>query len=232
MLDRFAIALLALIFVSCRSEGATEAAPAPEPGQSASARAADVAAPPTVVFLGDSLTAGLGLAESEALPALIQQEIERAGTGHRVINAGRSGDTTAGGLSRIDWYLRDSVNIAALVIGLGSNDAMRGLPLESIEENLVALARRARARDPELPILLWEMKTFPNMGQSYGDAYTAVFRRVADAERLVLIDFPLADVAGIPELNQPDGIHPTAEGTRKVAARIWAALEPVLKRER
>jgi acyl-CoA thioesterase-1 len=181
------------------------------------------------VFLGDSLTAGLGLSESEAVPSLIQAEIDRASLGYRVINAGRSGDTTAGGLSRIDWYLRDSVDLRVLVIGLGSNDAMRGLPLASVEENLRAIVQRTRAKYPSVPILLWEMKTFPNMGADYGDAYAGLFRRVAESEKLRLIDFPLVDIAGKPELNQPDGIHPTAAGASKVAARIWLALRPVLQ---
>jgi acyl-CoA thioesterase I len=225
---RLLIALLCIVLPSCertpagRSEAKQSSAPAATAASPSSGRE------PALVFLGDSLTAGLGLAESEAIPSLIQGEVDRAGLSYRVINAGRSGDTSAGGLSRIDWYLRDSVDLRVLVIGLGSNDAMRGLPLASVEENLRAIVQRTRAKYPAVPILLWEMKTFPNMGADYGDAYSALFRRVADSEKIHLIDFPLADVAGHPELNQPDGIHPTAEGATKVAARIWQALRPVL----
>jgi acyl-CoA thioesterase I len=215
--------LLVLISLSgCQSKPATKAEP------SASVSAPSSGREPAVVFLGDSLTAGLGLSESQALPSLIQQQIDQVGLNYRVINGGRSGDTSAGGLARIDWYLRDTVDLRVLVIGLGSNDAMRGLPLSTVEENLRAIVQRVRAKHPKVPILLWELKTFPNMGADYGDAYTALFRRVAESERLRLIDFPLADVAGKPDLNQPDGIHPTAEGTKQVAARVWQALEPVL----
>jgi len=218
--------LLLTLAQGCQSKPATKE----EPRAAASASAAAPASgrEPAVVFLGDSLTAGLGLSEKEALPSLIQEQIDQAGLNYRVINGGRSGDTSAGGLARVDWYLRDSVDLRVLVIGLGSNDAMRGLPLSSVEENLRAIVQRVRARHPNVPILLWEMKTFPNMGADYGDAYAALFRRVAETEKLRLIEFPLADVAGKPELNQPDGIHPTAEGTKQVAARVWQSLRPVL----
>ncbi|MET0410829.1 MAG: arylesterase [Polyangiaceae bacterium] len=218
--------LVLILLQGCQSKPAAEAEPTA--AASASASAASSGREPAVVFLGDSLTAGLGLSESQALPSLIQQQIDQAGLSYRVINGGRSGDTTAGGLARVDWYLRDTVDLRVLVIGLGSNDAMRGLPLSTVEENLRAIVQRVRAKHPSVPILLWELKTFPNMGADYGDAYTALFRRVAESEKLRLIDFPLADVAGKPELNQPDGIHPTAEGTKQVAARVWQSLEPVL----
>lgn len=220
--------LVLIVLQGCQSKPAAEAEPTVLASASASASTASSGREPAVVFLGDSLTAGLGLSESQALPSLIQQQIDQAGLKYRVINGGRSGDTTAGGLARVDWYLRDTVDLRVLVIGLGSNDAMRGLPLSTVEENLRAIVARVRAKHPNLPILLWELKTFPNMGADYGDAYTALFRRVAESEKLRLIDFPLADVAGKPELNQPDGIHPTAEGTKQVAARVWQALRPVL----
>lgn len=222
---RVLTALLVLMLLqACQQQPAVKQ----EQPAAASTSAASSAREPAVVFLGDSLTAGLGLSESQALPSLIQQQIDQAGLHYRVINGGRSGDTTAGGLGRVDWYLRDSVDLRVLVIGLGSNDAMRGVPLSTIEENLRAIVQRTRAKHPEVPILLWELKTFPNMGADYGDAYTALFRRVAEQDKLRLIDFPLADVAGRPELNQPDGIHPTAEGTKQVAARVWQSLRPVL----
>jgi acyl-CoA thioesterase I len=218
--------LVSTLLLSCQGKPASREEPGP--ASSASASAPSSGREPAVVFLGDSLTAGLGLAEKEALPALIQQQIDQAGLKYRVINGGRSGDTSAGGLARVDWYLRDAVDLRVLVIGLGSNDAMRGLPLSTVEENLRAIVQRVRARHPDIPILLWELKTFPNMGADYGDAYTALFHRVAESDKLRLIDFPLADVAGKPELNQPDGIHPTAEGTKQVAARVWQSLRPVL----
>ncbi|HEU4581698.1 MAG TPA: GDSL-type esterase/lipase family protein, partial [Polyangiaceae bacterium] len=183
---------------------------------------------PAIVFLGDSLTAGLGLAQDEALPARIQQRLDAAGLTYRSINAGRSGDTSAGGLARIDWYFREQIDLRALVIGLGSNDAMRGLSLTSLEENLQQLIRRTRERKPSAQIFLWALQTFPNLGPEYARQYAEVFPRVAAREHVTLIPFPLADVAGHPDLNQEDGIHPTAEGTELVAERIWAVLKPAL----
>jgi acyl-CoA thioesterase-1 len=184
---------------------------------------------PTVVLLGDSLTAGLGLERDEALPALLQKEVDAAALRYRVIDAGRSGDTTAGGLSRIDWYLREPETLRAVVIGLGSNDAMRGVPVETIEQNLRAIVQRVRARAPKARLLLWQLHTFPNMGAEYGQAFAGLFERVAESEKLELIPFPLADVAGKPELNQADGVHPTREGTKRVAERVWTSLRPVLE---
>jgi acyl-CoA thioesterase-1 len=225
-----AVALVSAALVSACLHGGCEAnvPAAPAPRSTAAVAPETTPAVPAIVFLGDSLTAGLGLPEDEALPARIQQRLDGARLGFRAINAGRSGDTTAGGLARLDWYFRDSLNLHALVIGLGSNDAMRGLSLESMEENLKQIIRRARERRPELKILLWELETFPNMGRDYARQYAAVFARVAESERVILIPFPLRDVAGRPELNQDDGIHPNNEGTQKVADRVWAALLPQL----
>lgn len=220
------VALLVGFGLACREDAAPGGGP---PSAPAARPAADqVAAAPAIVFLGDSLTAGFGLSEREALPALIEERLQGEGRRFQVINAGRSGDTTAGGLARIDWYLRDSIPLHTLVIGLGSNDAMRGLPIESMEDNLVQIIRRTRERKPGAKILLWELRTFPNLGAEYARAYAAVFPRVAERENAALVPFPLEAVAAQPELNQADGIHPNAEGTRRVADRVWAALRPVL----
>jgi len=194
----------------------------------ASAQPGPDAGAPAIVFLGDSLTAGLGLAQNEALPARIQQRLDAAGLPYRAINAGRSGDTSAGGLARIDWYFREQIDLRALVIGLGSNDALRGLSLSSMEENLQQLIRRTREHKPAAQIFLWALETFPNLGPDYAREYAAVFPRLSEREHVTLIPFPLADVAGHPELNQNDGIHPSAEGTELVADRIWAVLKPAL----
>jgi acyl-CoA thioesterase-1 len=217
---------VALGLGACDTEGNNPPPSAPPRAEQASA---DAPAPqPAIVFLGDSLTAGLGLSEAEALPARIQARIDAEHLGYRVINAGRSGDTTAGGLARLDWYFRDSVELYAIVIALGSNDAMRGLSLESMEGNLRQIIRRTHEKKPKTKVLLWALKTFPNMGPDYAGAYESVFPRVAETENATLIPFPLEDVAGRPELNQSDGIHPTPEGTEKVAARVWSALYPLL----
>ena len=179
---------------------------------------------PAIVFLGDSLTAGRGLAASEAAPALIEKKLQAAGKQYRVINAGRSGDTTAGGLARLDWYLREEVQPEVLVIGLGSNDAMRGLAIDEMKKNLRTIVERARAFNPDMQIFLYQMYTFPNLGREYAGAFEKMFAEIAKETRITLLPFPLKDVAGKAELNQPDGIHPTAEGTRIMAENIWQAL--------
>lgn len=219
------LALLTTCSWGCQDQQSAraQAATVPESSPEASPERA-----PSVVFLGDSLTAGLGLPEREAWPALIQERLDQEKRAYRVVNAGRSGDTTAGGLARVDWYLRDEVDLRALVIALGSNDGMRGLPLDAMEENLRQLIQKTRARKPRAKIFLWQLETFPNMGKEYATAYRSVFPRVAESEKVILIPFPLEEVAGHPELNQEDGIHPNALGTRKVAERIWAALTPHL----
>ncbi len=183
---------------------------------------------PALVFLGDSLTAGFGLGAEQAVPALIQGEVDRANLDLRVVNAGRSGDTTAGGKSRVDYYLRPEVAPRALVVWLGANDVMRGLPVAQIEANLRAIVQRAHAFRRDLPVFLVQMRAFPNMGADYAREFEAIYPRIAKDEDATLVPFPMADVAGRPELNQPDGIHPTAEGTRKVADELWRALSPRL----
>jgi acyl-CoA thioesterase-1 len=195
-------------------------ATAPEPGAGATPEAAK----PTLVILGDSLTAGFGLAADQAYPALLQAESDKAGLGLRVVNAGRSGDTTAGGASRVDYYLRPEVAPRGLVVWLGGNDIMRGLPVEEIEKNLRAIIEKARAFDAELPVFLVQMRAFPNLGKDYGASFEDIYPRLAKETKAILVPFPMEGVAGDPAMNQPDGIHPTAEGTRKVAAAIWKGL--------
>jgi acyl-CoA thioesterase-1 len=218
------LAALALV-VACSKQNA----PVPSGGEPESDDEKSPAVTrPSVVFLGDSLTAGRGLSEDQAVPALIQAKLDAAGLDYRVVNAGRSGDTTAGGLARLDWYLRDNVDARLLVIGLGSNDAMRGIGLDAIETNLRGIVRHIQKVRPATKILLWELQTFPNMGPEYGQAYNDLFKRVATEEKVTLVPFPLAGVAGKPELNTNDGIHPNAEGSRIVADNIWKTLSPLL----
>jgi acyl-CoA thioesterase-1 len=241
--------LLLLGITACRGDAPSRAAP-PRPSQStpsqgtpsqgtpsqgtpaqgvpAQSTPTAQQAAPALVFLGDSLTAGHGLAASESLPARIEARLTREGLKYRVINAGRSGDTSAGGLARLPWYLRKDQRVAAIVIGLGSNDAMRGLPLAELENNLRRMVRTIRAFDPGIQVLLFQMHTFPNMGREYADAYSELFPRVARSEGIPLLPFPLEGVAGVPALNQADGIHPTAEGTQRMADNVWRALAPHL----
>ncbi len=218
---RIRIALLLVALAACRGGDDRERA-APPPAPPADRR-------PAIVFLGDSLTAGLGLSADEAVPARIAARIDAAGLPLRVVNGGRSGDTSAGGLARLAWYLRPEVGMAALVVNLGSNDALRGLSLVELEKNLTAIVTRARAAVPSAPVLLVELETFPNMGAEFTAAYRQIFPRVARATGAILVPFPLREVALDPALVQPDGVHPNAAGAEKMADTMWPTLEPVLR---
>jgi len=180
--------------------------------------------PPVVVFLGDSLTAGFGLSESEAYPALLADLLAERGTPIRAVNAGVSGDTSAGGLSRIDWVLKSGPQV--VVVALGANDGLRGLPLASIEANLAGIVVRARAAGAR--VLLAGMLMPPNYGGEYATGFAAIFPRVAKEHGGPLVPFLLDGVAGHPELNQADGIHPTAEGQRVVARNVFPYLAQLL----
>jgi acyl-CoA thioesterase I len=182
---------------------------------------------PAVVFLGDSLTAGYGLPSDEAFPALIQQKIEAAGLDFRVVNAGVSGDTSAGGRRRIDWLLRQP--IAVLVLGLGANDMLRGLDLAELRANLRAIIDATRAAHPNARILITGMRAAPNLGARYAADFDDVYRALAEETDAELLPFLLEGVAGDRALNQLDGIHPTAEGHRIMADAIWKVLRPLLR---
>lgn len=187
------------------------------------------AAPATknILVLGDSISAGWGLEPSQAYPALIQDKIEAKGWPFRVINAGQSGDTSAGGLNRLDWLLRSPVEV--LVLELGGNDGLRGLPPEVTQKNLQAIIDRTKAKYPRAKIVVAGMMVPPNMGRGYGEKFNAIFPELAKRNGAALIPFVLEGVGGVRDLNLPDGIHPTAKGHQIVAANVWKALEPLLK---
>ena len=187
------------------------------------------AAPPArvILFLGDSITAGYGLDISQAYPALIQQKIDAQQWPFKVVNAGQSGDTTAGGVNRIDWLLRSRIDV--LVLELGANDGLRGVPADTILKNLQAIIDRVKTKYPAAKIIIAGMKVPPNMGNSYSKAFESVFPSVAKKNNAPLIPFILEGVGGVSELNQPDGIHPTVRGQQMVAANVWKVLEPVLR---
>ncbi len=179
----------------------------------------------TVAFLGDSLTAGLGLPESQAYPALIQARLAREGRHWKVLNAGVSGDTTAGGLARLDWLYKQKVDV--LVVALGANDGLRGLPLKETEGNLRAILRRGRKEGSRLVLVGMQMPE--NLGPDYRKGFAALFPRLAKEEGVPLIPFLLEGVAMDSSLNQADGIHPNEAGARRVAETVWKGLEPLLK---
>jgi acyl-CoA thioesterase-1 len=180
-----------------------------------------------ILILGDSITAGYGLEPDESFPALLQKKIDARGWQFRVINAGQSGDTSASGLARLDWLLKNRVDV--LVLELGGNDGLRGLPPENTRKNLQAIIDRTRERYPEARVIIAGMKVPPNMGRDYAARFEAIFRDLAKQNKAVLIPFILEGVGGLRELNLSDGIHPTAKGQEIVAQNVWKALEPVLK---
>lgn len=183
----------------------------------------------TIVFFGNSLTAGYGLEPSEAFPAIIQQRIDSLGLPYRVVNAGISGETSAGGKGRIDWLLKQPVDI--FVLELGANDGLRGINPKETYQNLAAIIDKVREKNPEVEIVLAGMQMPPSMGQRFTTEFREVFARLAEEKDAALIPFILEGVAGEKELNQGDGVHPTVEGQKILADNVWEVLEPVLNDE-
>jgi acyl-CoA thioesterase-1 len=179
---------------------------------------------PRIVFLGDSLTAGLGIAPDEAYPALIGRRLRASGFQYEVLNAGVSGDTSAAGLRRLEWSLKGPVEV--LVVALGANDGLRGLPVTELQRNLATIIERARAR--HVAVLLAGMEAPPNFGAAYTEQFRAVYTALAKRYDVPLIPFFLEGVAGVPGLNQADGIHPNRAGHRATADLVWRQLEPML----
>ena len=226
MIRAGAILFLTLISACAPAERAPDTAQTPV-ATSAPAAPAPVAARPRIVALGDSLTAGLGLSQGEAYPALLQQRLDREGLRYEVVNAGVSGDTSAGGLRRVDWALEGDVKV--LIVALGGNDALRGLPVEQLRDNLREIITRARQRG--IKVILAGMEAPPNFGAGYTAAFRQTYQDLAKDHDVVLLPFLLDGVAGLPHMNQTDGIHPTAAGAQKVADNVWAALQPLVKTE-
>ena len=179
-----------------------------------------------ILFVGTSLTAGLGVGAEQAYPSLLQQKIDSLGLSYRVVNAGESGGTSAGGLGRIDWLLRQPVSV--LVLELGANDGLRGQSTAALSNNLQAIVDRTIAGYPEAKIVIVGMEALPNMGRDYTGDFRKVFVDLARTNDAALVPFLLDGVGGVEELNQADGIHPTAAGHRILAANVWRVLRPVL----
>ena len=179
-----------------------------------------------IIFAGTSLTAGLGIDPDSAYPRLIQDKIDSAGLDYESMNAGVSGETTAGLLQRLDWLLRGDFDV--FVIESGANDGLRGVAVEAIESNLRAIIQRVRQARPQAKIALVQMEALPNYGRAYGTAFHDLYVRLAREEQVTLLPFLLDGVAGRAELNQGDGIHPNVVGERMVANNIWRGLRPLL----
>jgi len=180
----------------------------------------------TILFFGDSLTAGYGLTPEQAFPARVDEMINKEGHKYKVVNAGLSGETSAGGLSRINWILNQKIDI--FILELGANDGLRGLPLEQTRENLQGIIDKVKAKYPDVVIILAGMMVPPNMGKDYSDGFQGIFPELAKKNNAALIPFLLTGVAGDPKLNQPDGIHPNVKGHEIVANNVMKVLNKVL----
>lgn len=186
----------------------------------------------TVLFLGDSITAGLGVGENHAYPAIIQKKIDSLGWNVDVINAGLSGETSAGGLRRVNWLLRQWPKINVLILELGANDGLRGINPKSTKKNLQAIIDTVRSKSPGVRIILAGMQVPPNLGEQYTTEFKDIYPELAKTNHTLLIPFILQGVGGIPSLNQGDGIHPNIKGHKIVAENVWKVLKPVLEKLR
>jgi acyl-CoA thioesterase-1 len=199
---------------------------APETSGAVPATRPSTDARPVILFVGTSLTAGYGLDPDQAFPALVQEKIDAAGLSYRVVNAGVSGETSAGARSRIDWLLRQRVSV--LVLETGANDSLRGQDPSATRDNIQAILDATRRSKPAPKLVLVAMEALPNYGAQYQRDFRSIYPTLARSNGAALVPFLLAGVAGDPRLNQPDGIHPNAEGARRVADNVWRVLRPLL----
>lgn len=219
---------LSLLLAAC---GENETGPRTEATEPAAAREAEPSADSAkvIVFFGNSLTAGYGLQPEQSYPALIQRRLDSLGyDNYRVVNAGVSGETSSGGEARVDWVLRQPVDI--FVLELGGNDGLRGIPPEETRKNLQSIIDKVEEKHPEATIILTGMQIPPNMGTEYTQAFRRIYPSLAAENDVVLLPFLLEGVGGEPELNQPDGIHPNQEGMERVAENVWGVLRSLLKK--
>lgn len=186
--------------------------------------------PNRILFFGDSITAGHGIDENEAFSALIQQRIDSLNWNYKVVNGGLSGETSAGGLRRVDWMLRQPVDV--FVLELGGNDGLRGVDLSTTKDNLQKIIDKVREKYPDATIVLAGMQVPPNLGQEYTEEFREMYPELAKENDTELVPFLLEGVGGNKELNQSDGIHPTAEGHKVLAENVWEVLKPILKNKK
>jgi acyl-CoA thioesterase-1 len=219
--------IVAVLLVSCNGDGSKKTSDNKQDTSEIEVAAETTTTTKTILFFGDSLTAGYGLEDSnDAYPAVIQTKIDSLDLDYVVVNSGVSGETTAGGLGRINWVLNQSVDV--FVLELGANDGLRGISLSETRENLQAIVDVVRKKFPETTIILAGMQLPPNLGQDYTSEFKSIFDDLAEKNDLELIPFLLKDVGGIPELNLEDGIHPNVEGQKIVANNVWDVLAKIL----
>jgi len=219
----FSIASLLFVIAACGGKKA-------QPGGDTTAAATkpdSTATEKTVLFFGDSLTAGYGLDDpAQAYPGVVQNKIDSAKLPYKVVNAGVSGETTAGGKGRINWILRQKVDV--FVLELGANDGLRGIPATETAKNLQDIVDVVKAKYPNAKLVLLGMQVPPNMGATYANSFKEVFPQLASKNKMTFMPFLLKDVGGVPKLNQKDGIHPTAEGAKIVGNNVWQVLKEAL----
>jgi acyl-CoA thioesterase I len=218
------IVFFAFLIYACTSENTTETASTKEVQQKNIPEEQNNSK--TILFFGNSLTAGYGVGVDGAFPALIQNRLDSLELGYKVVNAGLSGETTSGGLSRLEWVLNQKVDV--FVLELGANDGLRGIPLTETRSNLQAIIDLVLEKNPETKIVLAGMQIPPNMGQSYTNEFKNIWTDLAKKNNIKLIPFLLDGVGGIPSLNQADGIHPTLEGHKILAENVWKVLVGVV----
>ncbi len=224
---KFRYFFLLLLFIECADKNPKKPGANSSDAQNTTTEISTQAKNKVIVFFGDSLTAGYQLDPQEAFPALIQQMIDSLQWGYTVINAGLSGETTSGGRNRIKWILNQKTDV--FILELGANDGLRGIPLSETRENLQAMIDTVKSRDADTRIILAGMQIPPNLGQDYTTEFRQIFVDLAEENQLPLIPFLLEGVAGNPNLNLADGIHPNIEGHRIVANNVWNTLEPVIR---
>jgi len=219
------VAAVLLFFFSCNNNEKSSAVDSNKTKRPTNDSAVEVKKK-MIVFFGNSLTAGYGLSPSQAFPAVIQKKIDSLGLPYQVINAGVSGETSSGGKTRIDWILKQPVDI--FVLELGANDGLRGIPLSATRKNLQDIVDKVIAKNPNTKLLFAGMQIPPNMGQTYTTEFRNIYTELAEKNKMILVPFLLEGVGGEPKFNQEDGIHPTAEGHRIVAENLWRSLQKML----
>lgn len=216
------LALSLLILSSCGGGSKSESSV----NKTDSVAVADTAQTKTILFFGNSLTAGLGVEPEEAFPAIIGSKLDSLKLPYKIVNAGLSGETTAAGKARINWILKQKIDV--FVLELGANDGLRGIPVSETEQNLQSIVDQVKAKYPDVKLVMTGMQVPPNMGSTYTSEFKVIFKRIADKNNMALVPFLLDKVGGIPEMNQSDGIHPTPAGHKILAENVWNVLKDVL----
>lgn len=220
------IYLLSFFLLALASCGNRENQPASADPDTNTGHTDTVQAKKTILFFGNSLTAGLGVDPDEAFPAIIEDKIDSLNLPYKVVNAGLSGETTAAGKARISWVLKQKIDV--FVLELGANDGLRGIPVSETSKNLQSIIDQVKAQYPEARLVMTGMEVPPNMGSTYASEFRVIFRQIAEKNNMALVPFLLDKVGGVSSLNQADGIHPTAKGHKVLAENVWIVLKDLL----